>query len=74
MSAKGRIWQRGRWVEIEVCCDAFGKATDDGTDNEGYGRLLMDRGNGSTWAIGCDLPPIAFCPWCGSKPALPSSP
>jgi len=52
------------------CCSSFEHATRSGTDNEGYGSLLytpdFDRITG-IWMIGCGLPDISFCPWCGKK-------
>ena len=44
-------------------CQAFKAAQLGGTDNEGYGRLVRWFGDG--WQIGCDLPTINYCPWCG---------
>lgn len=48
------------------CCNAWRRAQRPGTDNEMYGQLLRDYGGGD-WHIGCDLPTVAFCPWCGAK-------
>jgi hypothetical protein len=46
-------------------CTTFEAAQETGTDNEGYAALLKpDMG---FWKIGCGLPRISFCPWCGSK-------
>jgi len=36
-----------------------------GTDNEEYGALAYGIADNIT--IGINLPPIAFCPWCGDK-------
>lgn len=41
------------------CCEAMKDAQQSGTDNEAWGPLV--RGT----SIGCGLPPIKFCPWCG---------
>lgn len=47
----------------KFCCDAFEKVTEPRSDNEGYGRLIwIDETDVS---IGCDLPTIDYCPWCG---------
>lgn len=52
----------------EQCCNAWSKAQQPGTDNEMYGQLLRNYGGASNdWHIGCDLPPVKFCPWCGAK-------
>lgn len=47
------------------CCDALERAHEHGTDNEGYGPLLYSAY--PVWAIGSDLPPMRFCPWCGKE-------
>jgi len=44
-------------------CPQFIAAQQAGTDNEMYGALLYSDADG--WAMGCDLPPISYCPWCG---------
>jgi hypothetical protein len=36
-----------------------------GTDNEGY-EILVTYTDGMP-QIGCDLPAINFCPWCGKE-------
>jgi len=47
---------------LKACeCDAFQQAQTSGTDNEGYGGLIRGR------SIGCGLPEIKFCPWCGGN-------
>jgi hypothetical protein len=46
-------------------CDAFQAAQRSGTDNEAYGSLAY-RWDGEI-RMGCDLPPITFCPWCGGS-------
>jgi len=46
------------------CCDAWGKAHEIGTDNEGCGELIYEIDGHSK--IGYGLPPIRFCPWCGA--------
>jgi hypothetical protein len=50
--------------ESETCeCEAFKKAQQLGTDNEGQGPLF--------WAlegkmqVGSGVPPPKYCPWCG---------
>jgi hypothetical protein len=63
-------------------CDAFVKAQQRGTDNEGYDQLIYRYsadllkkhpflGGDPRWSVGSELPPIHFCPWCGSKLADP---
>lgn len=55
-------------VPSEQCCDSWRKAQQLGTDNEMYGMLLRDySGTGADWHVGCDLPAVRFCPWCGAK-------
>jgi len=53
-----------------TCCDAFARALGWGTDNEMYGALIYPStypdGQVTHWNIGCDLPPMGFCPWCGA--------
>lgn len=48
----------------KVCCDDFFKAQQEGTDCEGIGPLVSQE-RYQVWVIGYDVPPIAFCPWCG---------
>ena len=48
------------------CCEPMIKAQESGTDNEAYGALISYYG-GNDAGVGCDLPPITFCPWCGKK-------
>ena len=50
------------------CCELWDKARQAGTDCDGYTELLCNYGNHS-WFIGRNLPPISFCPWCGSDNA-----
>lgn len=52
--------------KTKPCCDIFYTAQKDGTDSEGYGGLLTEITD-DEWHIGCDLPPIKFCPWCGGN-------
>lgn len=49
--------------EYEVCCDVMAQSFRDGTDNEEYEQLsrIVD----SCVTMGCNLPPINNCPWCG---------
>jgi hypothetical protein len=48
-------------------CEAFRKAQESGTDNEGYSSLI--RASDGEWSFGGgQLEPLRFCPWCG-KPA-----
>ncbi len=48
------------------CCDDFALAQEHCSDNEGWGRLIHRSSHGE-YNIGCDLKPIRFCPWCGTK-------
>lgn len=64
---------------IQPCCDAWAKAHQRGTDNEGYGSLIdtehirfeegptLETVHFRSIQIGhdCDLPEVRFCPWCG---------
>jgi len=54
----------GKIVPNPPCCDAFGQAFECGTDNEAWGSLMRHDGDGDL-SIGCGLPPIKYCPWCG---------
>ena len=49
----------------QPCCSDFRKAMEVGTDNEGYGRLIYTDDPPWPFRMGCDLPPLDFCPWCG---------
>lgn len=55
---------KGRTVR-QPCCDAWAKAHEWGTDNEGHLALIYYRDDKPR--IGSDLPPVQFCPWCGTK-------
>jgi hypothetical protein len=63
----------GEPTEIpEPCCDAWAKAHERGTDNEGYGAVVgywdFDGSGIEKPHIGHeDLPPVKFCPWCGAE-------
>jgi len=46
-------------------CSEFREAQQSCTDNEGYGRLIREWGG--EWRIGCDLPAMNYCPWCGNR-------
>lgn len=48
----------------QPCCDAWAKAHEWRTDNEGYGELVYYEDGAR---IGKDLPPVKFCPWCASS-------
>ena len=59
------------------CCDAFQQAFKMGSDNEGYSVLFSEydlrSGNkDGNIHIGYGLPPISFCPWCGSLKTNPN--
>lgn len=45
------------------CCKSFGDAQESGTDNEGYGALIFVEKD--YVSIGCNLPNINYCPYCG---------
>lgn len=49
----------------DPCCKDLAQSLKNGTDNEMYGSAL------NWWAgayhLGCDLPDVRFCPWCGAK-------
>ena len=52
------------------CCDELVKAQRAGTDNEGYGALVTAPDAvywPEAWAMGSDLQPMRFCPWCGHR-------
>jgi hypothetical protein len=46
------------------CCATMRKSFQNGTDNEGYGSLTYDTGDG--FSMGCVGEPISYCPWCGT--------
>ncbi len=50
------------------CCTTFDRAQQSGTDNEGYGRLMWVHAGIAS--MGCGLPPIDYCPWCGTPIAM----
>lgn len=62
-----------RDVFKNICCVDFKKALKDGTDNEGYGSLLVGtiEDDESDFIkevkIGYGLKSIKYCPWCGKK-------
>jgi hypothetical protein len=47
------------------CCDNLRNAFDVHTDNEGWGPLAKVEAN--LIHIGDELPPIRYCPWCGTS-------
>lgn len=51
-----------------TCCAPWEAAKQHGTDSEGFSALISadDLDNTGLIRIGCDLPPVSFCPWCGS--------
>jgi hypothetical protein len=53
--------------DVAQCCDAWRKAQQSGTDNEGYGPLLYRSRDGDAWRIGDGLQAVYFCPWCGEE-------
>lgn len=62
-------WRDHLPLEVEVCCPNFLEATENGTDNEGYGALI--RPWERKWKIGSDRPPMLYCPWCGAVLVAP---
>lgn len=70
---------------MSYCCSTFGRATETGTDNEGYGPLishaseLIDEPGPCRWrmvpewVIG-DGFKLVFCPWCGVVVPPPDEP
>jgi len=56
-------------AEFTVCCADFELATEEGTDNETWGPLLSyyTSPNKGWFSNESQLPPWAFCPWCGAK-------
>jgi hypothetical protein len=53
-------------TDSKLCCDAFSKAMTNGTDNEAWGAAIHLDQEGAHYKIGLGLPPLRFCPWCGS--------
>ena len=53
---------------VDGCCAAFWKAWTSGTDNEGWGKLFSvdDREKPAAVLVGDGMPPVKFCPWCGT--------
>lgn len=49
------------------CCRTMINAQQPCTDNEMYGALVDADWDNEVVEIGCGLPPIDFCPWCGQK-------
>ena len=68
-----RIVHAARWrdeVSEKCTCDAFMKALESGSDNEGYAELFIYFEG--AWTLGDGLPTPVFCPWCGKQ--LPEPP
>jgi hypothetical protein len=54
-------------INRTLCCVDLVTAFSSGTDNEAYGKLASAYGDDpASIHIGCELPAIAFCPWCGT--------
>lgn len=54
----------------QPCCETWAKAHTEGTDGEAWMPLVRySVSSDITPHIGCDLPDIAFCPWCGAAKA-----
>jgi hypothetical protein len=49
----------------QPCCASWEAAHRNGTDNEMYGALVYWLDHNPY--IGCDLPAVEFCPWCGAR-------
>ena len=65
--AIGKNWPEYRIASndrLDCCCLDFKKAMRIGSDNIGFDTLIFIQ-DGSA-QIGYGLPPISFCPWCGS--------
>ncbi len=66
---KTEVQIAGRFGKTEtrlVCCSDMVMAFSAGTDNEGYGAIAHCFGGSSnSIRIGCDLPALKLCPWCG---------
>ena len=60
-------WDKGQ----HKCCGSWESAQTTGTDNEAYGRLLSYWAG--EWRVGCELPEVRFCPWCGKAIAEPQT-
>lgn len=52
---------------VEVCCETFGAALQDGTDHESYSFLIGYDDKTGDWFFPGDLPAPKFCPWCGAQ-------
>ena len=48
------------------CCADWLHAHDAGTDDERWGACIGEDPEDGLSRVGCDLPPINFCPWCGA--------
>lgn len=46
------------------CCDAFARATENGTDNESWSSAIVQDINGQ-YFVGLTDDPMKLCPWCG---------
>ena len=57
-------------MNTEPCCELWAKAQEGGTDSEGYGSLVnhssFDDSQTDRNAYMGLLPPVSFCPWCGT--------
>lgn len=61
----------GRPVK-QPCCEAWAKAHEWGTDNEGHSALvhyLPADQEGAKAYFGIGQPPVHRCPWCATKKA-----
>ena len=48
------------------CCAFFRRATQDGTDNDGYASAIIGLDD-VPWSIGSVAEPLRLCPWCGER-------
>lgn len=52
---------------LVICCPDMQRATQNGTDNEGYGKALCFWEDEGTLRLGCVSANVKFCPFCGKK-------
>ena len=55
-------------TQLLTCCAAMKRAQEEGTDGEGYMEAISwDDYPEVGYQISAQLPPIQWCPWCGTK-------
>jgi hypothetical protein len=64
---KEETFTRNEMEPVNICCTDFLRASESGTDNDGYMSLIRFTRYGEWHAGMYQLKPIAFCPWCGKK-------